>query len=478
MKNPILSKVSAAIFVFCAAMAIASPAQTFTTLASFDGADGAVPLWMTLIQATDGNFYGTTLKGGTFGLGTVFSVTPGGTITTLYNFCAQANCADGELPYTGLVLATNGNLYGTTVAGGANGRGTVFEITLGGTLTTLYSFCAQAGCSDGASPNAGLVQGTDGRFYGTTFFGGTSDAGTVFNITAAGKLTTLHSFCTQANCADGLNPRSGLIQATNGNFYGTAFNGGAVGVGSVFSITATGTLTTLYSFCSQLNCSDGSGPTGALVQTSSGNFYGTTSTGGGSSACGTIFRLTPAGVLTTLSVFSCSNGTSPYAGLVQGTDGNFYGTTYGGGAKAAGTVFEIAPTGKLTTLYSFCEQTNCTDGANTFGGLLQSTNGTFYGTTYVGGADGFGTVFSVATGLSPFVETLPTSGKVGAAVIILGTNLTGATSVTFNGTAATFTVVSSSEITTTVPTGATTGTVQVTTPSGILKSNVGFRVKP
>ncbi len=469
-------KVSAAIFVFCIGASIASPAQTFTTLGSFDGTDGAIPLWMTLIQATDGNFYGTTDVGGTNNGGAVFKVTPEGTITALYSFCAQAKCADGAEPYGGLVQGTDGNLYGTTLAGGANGKGTVFEVTLGGTQSTLYSFCAQAGCTDGANPNDGLVQGTDGTFYGTTYYGGTNNAGTVFSVTTGGKESTLHSFCAQTGCADGAFPRAALIQATNGKLYGTTFQGGAVGVGSIFSITTAGKLTTLYSFCSQLNCSDGVGPAGDLLQASNGDFYGVTFSGGGRSSCGTIFKMTSAGALSTLTVFSCANGTAPDGKLVQGTDGNFYGTTFGGGTNSAGTAFEVTPAGSLTTLYNFCEQTNCTDGANTYGGLLQSTNGTFYGATYVGGADGLGSVFSVATGLSPFVKTLPTSGKVGTSVDILGTNLTGATSVTFNGTAATFTVVSSSEITTAVPTGAKTGTVQVSTPSGTLKSNVTFRV--
>jgi uncharacterized repeat protein (TIGR03803 family) len=210
---------------------------------------------------------------------------------------------------------------------------------------------------------------------------------------------------------------------------------------------------------------------------------------------GTVFKITPGGTLATLYSFcsqsACADGEYPDAGLVRGTDGNFYGTTYSGGAGAnggGGTLFRITPDGTLTTLYSFCSQGTpeypCKDGASPFAGLVQATDGNFYGTTYSGGASracgtyGCGTVFSLSVGLAPFVETQPTSGWVGAAVKILGTNLTGATRVMFNGHAAVFTVVSSSLITTTVPAGATTGAVEVVTPSGALSSNVPFRVVP
>ena|SRR5579863_7632481 len=196
--------------------------------------------------------------------------------------------------------------------------------------------------------------------------------------------------------------------------------------------------------------------------------------------CGTVFKITPSGTLTALHSFAGypTDGSEPLAGLVQATDGNLYGTTYSGGPNDEGTVFEITPTGGLTTLYAFCPQSGCADGSNPLAALVQDTNGTLYGTTLLGGANGDGTLFSLSVGLGPFVEMQPISGKVGAAVKILGTNLTGATSVSFNGTAATFTVVSSSFIKTTVPAGATTGTVQVVTPSGTLLSNVPFRVLP
>lgn len=483
MKKLSLSNVASVVFIFCLAAAIVSPAQTtFTTLASFDSTNGANPTFpMSLVQGTDGNFYGTTEQGGaTSSHGTVFKLTP--SLITLYSFCAQSGCTDGSYPLGGLVQATSGSLYGTTEEGGANGNyGTVFKISSAGALTTLYSFCAQSGCTDGSYPLAGLVQGTDSNLYGTTMGGGANGAGTVFKLTSAGVLTTLYSFCAQSGCTDGSQPYAGLIQATNGNFYGTTEGGGANDSGTVFEITSAGGLTTLYSFCAQTLCTDGASPLAGLVQGTNGNLYGTTMGGGANNGHGTVFEITTSGTLTTLYSFcaqtSCADGASPLAKLIQATDGNFYGTTSAGGNSNAcingcGTLYKIATAGQLTTLQNF----NLTNGYDPSGGLMQATNGIFYGTTYQGGTDLYGTVFSLSEGLGSFVETRPTSGNPGTKVIILGTNLTGATSVSFNGTAATFTVVSRAEITTTVPKGAATGTVVVTTPKAKLDSNVVFTV--
>jgi len=510
-----------AVFVLCATMAIALPAQTLTTVNNtFLGTLGSAP-GAGLAQGPDGNLYGTTAGGGTYNSGTVFRITPSGTLTTLYSFCSQIiddACADGGSPVATLVPTANGDFYGTTATRGAgaydNGYvaegfgGTVFKITPSGVLTTLYSFCSQSGCTDGDELLAGLVQGTDGNFYGTTADGGGGEpvnsvtGGTVFRITPGGMPTTLYSFCSQSECTDGDNPSARLVQATDGDLYGTTRLGGAPcypssRCGTVFKITPTGTLTTLYSFCSKPNasgvCADGQYPVAALIQGTDGNLYGTTPQGGANNNGngGTVFRLTPSGVLTTLYTFCsqlnakglCADGQTPMAGLVQATDGSFYGTTEYGGLNFAGTVFKITPNGVLTTLYSFCSQgvfsdsDDCADGALPVAGLVQTTNGDFYGTTSYGEPNGAGTVFSLSVGLAPFVETLPALGSVGAAVQILGTNLTGATSVTFNGTAATFTLVSSTLITTTVPSGASTGEVQVTTPSGTLLSNAAFVVQ-
>jgi uncharacterized repeat protein (TIGR03803 family) len=462
-------------------LALSLAAQTFSSLHSFDLTDGSRPA-AGLIQATNGSLYSTTEYGGANANGTVFKITRSGALTTLYNFCSLSNCADGLNTVAPLVQATNGSLYGTTSGGGAMSSGTVFKMMLNGTLTTLDSFAPEP---DGNNPLAGMVQATDGNLYGTTEYGGLQNDGTIFKITPGGTLTTLYSFCSLSSCIDGDQSFAPLVQATDGNdddLYGTTVNGGTADAGTVFKISLSGTLTTLYNFCSQASCTDGASSYAGLVQAANGNFYGTT-IGGGANFEGTVFKITPGGTLTTLHSFDVTDGWSAQSGLVLATDGNLYGTTQQGGAHSAGTIFKITPSGTLTTLYNFCSQTGCTDGSHPYAQLVQATDGNLYGTTYYGGtstacAAGCGTVFSLSVGLGPFVETLPTSGKVGSAVKILGTNLTGSTSVTFNGTAATFTVVSSSEITATVPVGATTGKVKVTTPHSTLTSNVNFRVTP
>jgi uncharacterized repeat protein (TIGR03803 family) len=353
------------------------------------------------VQGSDGNFYGTTSEGGagysttygggTSGGGTVFRMTPSGTLTTLCSFTGT----NGEFPYAGLVQGSDGNFYGTTSQGGTSysvgyggeinyGYGTVFRITPGGTLTTLFSFNS----TNGSSPNAGLVQGSDGNFYGTEQGG----YGAVYRITPGGTLTTLCTF----NGANGDELNAGLVQGSDGNFYGTATYGGASGYGTVFRMTPSGTLTTLFSFSG----SNGSFPSARLVQGSDGNFYGTT-TQGGVDDDGTVFRITPGGTLTTLFSFSGTNGADPTAGLVEGSDGNFYGTATEGGAGYDGTVFQITPSGILTTLFTFSGTGwNGVYGDFPEGGLVQTRDGSFYGTT-TGGSVGVGTVFKI--GPSPII---------------------------------------------------------------------------
>jgi uncharacterized protein (TIGR03437 family) len=520
---------ASAVFVLCAATAIALPAQTFTRLYSFDGTDGVNPQGV-LVQAANGDLYGTTLSGGqpggaASGIGTIFKIAPTGALTTLHSFDGM----DGASPFAGLVQATNGDFYGTTFGGGANcppyGCGTIFKITPSGTLTTLYSFCSSySSCSAGELPIAGLVQATDGDFYGTTDSGGADfGTGTVFKMTPAGTLTTLHSF----DSTDGASPFAALIQAADGNFYGTTYTGGAncaetFGCGTVFKISPGGTLTTLYNFCTQSGCPDGAGPYG-IVQAANGDLYGTTEFGGTSGpnncteafGCGTIFKITPGGTLTTLHSFcslsGCADGENPVAGLVQATDGNLYGTTGNGGANnnpacwgngtsqvptGCGTVFRITPGGTLTTLYSFCSQTNCTDG-NGPAGLIQANNGDLYGTTDYGGANGDGTVFSLSVGLGPSAPAVNPGGVLnsasyttqgvapGSIVSIFGTNLAASTaaantiplptslgdvaSVTFNSIPAGLYFVSQNQINAQVPFNVLQGStvnIAVTRSSG------------
>ena len=341
-------KIGWAMSLLCAAMAIASQAQTFNSLASFDVTNGAVPGYGPLAQGSDGNLYGTTIAGGVItgcgngaGCGVAFGLTLAGELAAIHDFCSERSCPDGAQPFAGLLLTNDGTFYGVTSS--FPDGGTVFRITEGGRLTTLHAFNAAAG----ATPYAALIEGADGNFYGTTTFGGANNYGTVFRITPSGILTTLHNF----SSSDGEYPYGELAQAANGVFYGTTLNGGANGFGTVFTLSPSGAFATLYNFCSLPNCGDGGAPTAGLLLASDGDFYGTTSYGGGSDS-GTIFRMMRSGAVTIVHTFNGADGDSPRASLVQGTDGKLYGTTVGGGS-GYGTVFRMAPSGTLTTLHSF-----------------------------------------------------------------------------------------------------------------------------
>lgn len=461
------------VFLLWVAAAIASPAQTFTTLYSFDGTHGNSPSGA-LVQATDGNFYGSATTGGpagecsTTGCGTLFKITPSGALTTLHNFNGRA----GFYPFGALVLTSGGGFYGATAGGGdsgvkcyifkQSGCGTLFKLTSSGAFTSLHSFNG----TDGNEP-LGLALGNNGNLYGVAKWGGADNNGTIFETTSSGTFSLLYNFALTGSIP------GGLMAAANGNFYGTTEYSGSESKGQVFQFTPSGTFTNLYSFCAGGDCSEGAYPLTGLIQGADGDLYGTTYLGGTANN-GAIYQLTLSGTATSL--YSFSYQTFAQIPLVEGTDGNFYGVTLQGGTNDDGVIFEITPGGTFTTLYSFCSLSNCTDGAYPGAPLIQGTDGIFYGTTGAGGTGG-GTVFSLDVGLGPFVETLPTIGNAGTSVKILGTDLTGATSVTFNGVSATFSVTSPSLITTTVPAGATTGRVRVTTPIGTLVSNVAFRVR-
>jgi uncharacterized repeat protein (TIGR03803 family) len=394
--------------------------------------------------------------------------------------------SNGSFPYALLVQGSDGNFYGTTYFGGSVGYGTVFKITTDGNLTTLVSFNSAA---NGANPRAGLVQGSDGNFYGTTQYGGSSEAGTVFKMTPDGTLTTLVNF----NNTNGANPHAGLVEGSDGNFYGTTQNGGSLGYGTVFQTSPNGLVTTLVNF----RGSTGTHPYGGLIQCSDGNFYGTTYGGGSGTncyfttvSCGTLYRMTPSGTLTTLVNLTNSIGAYPYAELVQGSDGNFYGTTSRGGSSlncsgGCGTVLQLTPSGTLTTQVNF----SASNGSFSAATLVQGSDGKFYGTTNVGGSSaqggssGYGTIFQLNVGAAPPIASItsftPASGPVGTTVVITGANFVGTTGVKFNGIPATsFTVNNASHITATLPLGAMTGKIMVTTAGGSVSSAGSFSVTP
>lgn len=372
-------------------------AQTETVLYSFCAQtgcpDGSNPR-ADLVMDTAGNLYGTTLYGGTSGVGTVFELSPSGTETVRHSFAASHT--DGHYPYAGLLMDTTGNLYSTAQSGGAKGLGTVFKLSPNGTETLLYSFCVLAGCADGYHPRAGLIMDTKGNLYGTAFDGGAYDAGAVFELSPSGTETVLHSFCQQMGCPDGYYPQAGLVMDTNGNLYGTTLYNGAYGGGTVFKISSDGTATTFYNFCTATGCKNGRYPQAGLILDTNGNLYGTTY-GGGAYGKGTVFELSPSGAETVLHSFcartGCPDGSHPRADLVMDTAGNLYGTTYDGGTNRVGTVFKLSPNGTETVLHSFAA--NGSDGTHPYAGLVMDTVGHLYGTTYSGGANGYGTVFKV-----------------------------------------------------------------------------------
>ncbi len=368
-----------ALIIVCLATAGFSSGQTVTFLYNFgfQGSFTGINPGSILIQASDGNIYGTTINGGDPGGGTIFRMTLAGVVSEVAGFCPK-DCPYGTLPYAGLMQGSDGNLYGGNASGGANNYGTLYKATLDGRLSTLHDFTG----TDGGAPYAAMVEGQDGNFYGTSL-DGPNFAGTVFKITPEGQLTTLHNF----NTTDGSYPYRSLLLAKDGNFYGTASMGGANSDGTVFKITSGGTFTTVHNF----NGTDGRDPLAALVQAGDGNFYGTTGAGGANDA-GTIFKMTADGTLTTLYSFcsqqNCADGGAPGGPLTQATDGNFYGTTSVGGV-GHGTIFRIDLHGQLTTLYTFTGY----DGDSPTSTLLQATDGNLYGTTLTGGTQYAGTLF-------------------------------------------------------------------------------------
>lgn len=425
-------------FIFMAgalSLEIACAAPIIQTIYSWAG-DGRQPRGA-LVLGSDGNFYGTTIEGGadysvpnpSQGMGTIFKMTPQGQRTVLATFDGR----NGQEPGAGLTLGADGNFYGTTTAGGENHQGTIFKITSAGELTVLVHFTGTTGNVLGRQPDAALILASDGNLYGTTAEGGTGNYGTIFRMSPAGTFATMVEFTNNGGNAPGTQPRSRLIQASDGALYGTTTNGGEYSRGTIFKLTLGGQFTSLLSFG---GTNAGAYPKkGGLVETSGGSFLGTASEGGANGA-GTMFKVTQAGVLTTLVNFGSTNGGSyPSTGLVSGNDGYYYGATYGrtifkvnssgqintlvgdldapvegdltlgsdnnlygmslfGGVSSQGTVVKVTKSGTLLEISRFGGAGGGLDGSQPWN-LIRGGDGNFYGTTLSGGANNFGTTFKV-----------------------------------------------------------------------------------
>jgi uncharacterized repeat protein (TIGR03803 family) len=446
-------------------------AQTFTVLKNFgsvsnDPNDPRAP--GIIAQGRDGNMYSSSPQTWTGQPGDAFGVSPTGVVTDLFEF----DGTNGSVVSSGLSLGDDGNFYGATIAGGAFGFGTVFRLTPAGVLTTLHNF---TNGKDGAEPSAPPIQGVYGNYYGNASscaglppgnectLNGTD--GAIYKITPDGAFSVLHTF----SGPDGINPLGELVQANDGNIYGTAMDGGANGVGTIFKIGPGGDFTRLFTF----DGAHGTHPSAGLILGRDGNLYGNT-TGGGSSNSGVLFRITPGGAFKIIYDFADSPGSDPVGGIVQATDGNFYGTTNFGGSSGNGLIYRVTPGGAFTTIANF----DGGNGSTPQSSMLQHTNGLIYGQTAIGGSVDEGVFFSVDLGLRLFIKPLPASGPVGAQIGILGQGLTGTTGVSFNGTPADFTAQSDTYLTATVPAGATTGILTVDEPGSKLEGNVKFRVMP
>jgi len=372
-------------------------AQTYEILRRFKGETHGYGPEAGVILDSDGTIYGTTGAGGVTagacipsGCGVVFKLDASGAATVLHSF---TGAPDGANPYAGLAGDGRGNFYGTAQFGGAaQDSGVVFKVDTAGTETVLHSFGETAG--DGACPTAGVIRDSAGNLYGTTVYGGTSGQGVVFKLDSAGVETVLHTFTGYP--ADGANPYAGLDRDSAGNLYGTTAFGGAAHAGVVYKLDPNGTETVLYNFTGG---SDGGYPDAALIQDSAGNLYGTTVYGGasysgGTSGYGVVFELDKSGMETVLYSFTGGlDGANPIAGLVRDSAGNLYGTTWRGGSSGYGVVFKLDTAGTETVLHTF---TGGTGGGATGAGLIRDAAGDLFGTTpALGGKANKGSVFQL-----------------------------------------------------------------------------------
>ncbi len=444
------------------AIAATLHAQSYKVLVNFNGVP-SVPE-SGIIAQSRGGYLLTTADDFGNDPGVAFRVTTSGALTVLHEF----DTTDGATPSGGLTLGRNGRFYGTTETGGSQGLGTIFEMTPDGIVKTLHDF---AGGADGGSPTAPPIQSLYGDLYGTTFVepgieGAPGVQGTVYKIAEDGTFTVLHAF----SGPDGDLLWGPLVQATNYWFYGTTAAGGTHGAGTIFRINSSGKFESLFNF----DGTHGTGPYAALIQANDGNLYGVTATGGAHNA-GVVFRMNPAHQVTVLHDFTGgADGAGPLGGLVQASDGYLYGTNEQGGAFDGGVLFRISTTGDFTVLHDFQQYT----GSDPQCTLIQHTNGFLYGVTVSGGSYNNGVLFRFDLGLPPFVTYLPSYGRVGMTVDILGQYFSPSSQVFFNGVAAQITALTPTYMRVVVPDGATSGFISLTTTKGTLKSNNIFLVRP
>lgn len=378
-----------------------TPQDVLATLTDFESlspdARGSHP-WGGLAAGPDGFLYGMTTGGGANELGTVFKIAPDGTLTTLVEFTGGGGANRGANPFGGLTAGLGGVFYGMTSGGGANGDGTIFRLTPDGTLTTLVDFQSNGATNRGASPYGNLTLASDGNFYGVTQLGGANGLGTIFRMTPAGVLTSLVQFSGTGGAAPGSIPYAGLVAGPGGLLYGTTSQGGARDFGTVYAMSLAGVSMLVFEFTNSATTARGAFPYGGVAVGNDGLLYGTTVVGG-TSDVGTLFRLTTGGALTTLVDFTdggaTNRGSNPYAGLVKDATGNLFGTTRFGGANKSGTLFRFVPGGSLTTLVEFTgagSQTNSGD-FPAYGVPIVGPSGNLYGTTAFGGPNGAGEVY-------------------------------------------------------------------------------------
>jgi uncharacterized repeat protein (TIGR03803 family) len=475
-----------------------SASGTFTLLHSLLSTEGQS--CNGLILGTDGNFYGTCFYGGDNGnsTGSFIKVTPAGTLTVPHYFDGTfSGTTDGCYPRGMPVQASDGNFYGTTQLCGLNDQGIAYKISPAGVFTVIHAFTG----TDGGQPEGTLIQGSDGNLWGTTYAGGPTGSGTIFKMTLSGTVTSVYQF---NGCGvQGCNPVAGLVQGNDGNFYGVAQSGGANNEGAAFKVTPSGTQTVLHNF--SVAADNGAYPQLPLTLGTDGNFYGIASDcfGGGCSSAD-IFEVTPRGVFTDVynfTNFGGNNNSLPFSPLLLATTGKFYSTTEQAGATQSGTFYSLTDgqhsfvnllmkSGKVGANVQILGQGFSGSSVVEFDGVA-ATGVTRNGSTFLqatvpaGALTGSVTVTTGATTLTSFstfkvipqvLSFTPPSGPVGTVVTITGVSLTQATAVKFNGVTASFTVNSDTQISATVPSGATTGAITVTTPGGMAKSATNFTV--